>query len=91
MVDYSSPAVAERLAILEVKMLHLVEIAKLREEKYDEIIEELQSTKAALMSLDKALMRYKGFLGGFIFAASCLGAVIYKAIAPIMLYLRSKA
>lgn len=63
---------AERLARLEAQMVELQQSHAEEKESIDDI-------KGNIQTILQELSRYKGFLGGLIFFATCLGA-FFKAI-----------
>lgn len=73
----------ERLAILETQVEQIIEEGHRREETQAAILKELRTAKDSLNEMRGELLRYKGFLGGIAFVASCIGVFLYKFVLPV--------
>ncbi len=74
----------ERLAVVETQIEQILEDGRSRESTQVEMLKQLRTMQDSITNLEKEILHYKGFLGGIVFLASCIGIFIYKFAVPIV-------
>lgn len=74
----------ERLILVEERIQKLTEGLKRHEDKQDELADAIANVAKAVSSIQKDLEKYRGFAGGVVFLASCIGAFLYKFGEPLI-------
>lgn len=65
-----------QVALLEARLNNMEKAADERKEQQD-------SMAADVKEIKEQMVKYKGFIGGFVFMCSCLGAFIYYITGPL--------
>lgn len=68
----------ERLAVLEEKVARVLDDGKAREQAQLDLLDKITTLEAAITKHNTTMEKYKGFIGGVMFVASCISAFVMK-------------